>query len=192
LLFGSVRSGDGPVHQGRRSFQEDKRTMRIAYHLRSMEQRVQESLAWRRFSMVLFGLFVGFALTLSMIGIYGVVSYLVVQGTRELRIRIALDASETNILNLVIRQGMLLAVSGIAIGLASGLAMARLMRGLLFGIDASDPLTYVTVCISLALIAGGRDLRSCAACYARGSNGVSQVGVGSRPGSALGTNTRDF
>jgi predicted permease len=124
------------------------------YHLRSMEQRVQESLARRRFSMILFGLFGGFALALAMIGIYGVVSYLVAQGTRELGIRIALGASETSILNLVIRQGMLLAVSGIAIGLASGLVMARHMRGLLFGIEASDPVTYVTVCMSLALIAG--------------------------------------
>jgi ABC-type antimicrobial peptide transport system permease subunit len=123
------------------------------YHLRTMEQRVRESLGRRRFSMVLLGLFAGFALLLATIGIYGVVSYLVTQGTREMGIRLALGASETRILTLVMRQGMLLALAGIAVGLTGGLALARIMRGMLFGISAGDPATYIAVCGSLGLIA---------------------------------------
>jgi predicted permease len=123
------------------------------YHLRTMEQRVRESLGRRRFSMVLLGLFAGFALLLATIGIYGVVSYLVTQGTREMGIRLALGASETRILTLVMRQGMLLALAGIMAGLTGGLVLARIMHGMLFGISAGDPATYIAVCSSLGLIA---------------------------------------
>ena len=91
------------------------------YHVRTMDQRVDESLARRRFSMLLLGVFASVALVLATIGIYGVMAYLVNQGTRELGIRIALGASQRNILNLVVRQGMALAVSGVTIGLARSL-----------------------------------------------------------------------
>jgi ABC-type antimicrobial peptide transport system permease subunit len=77
----------------------------------------------------------------------------VTQGTREMGIRLALGASETRILTLVMRQGMLLALAGIAVGLTGGLALARIMRGMLFGISAGDPATYIAVCGSLGLIA---------------------------------------
>ena len=112
------------------------------YYVRTMEQRVNESLARRRFSMLLLGVFASVALVLATIGIYGVMAYLVNQGTRELGIRIALGASQRNILSLVVRQGMALAFSGVTIGLAAAFLLTRLMRSLLFGVEATDPITF--------------------------------------------------
>ena len=122
------------------------------YRARTMEQQVAESLARRRFSMLLLGFFAGIALILATIGIYGVMAYLVNQGTRELGIRMALGASPRNILNLVVRQGMALAVSGVAIGLAAAFLLSRLIQSLLFGVEASDPITFVGIAMLLAAI----------------------------------------
>ena len=118
-----------------------------------MEQRVDESLARRRFSMLLLGVFAGVALVLATIGIYGVMAYLVNQGTRELGIRLALGASQRNILSLVVRQGMVLAISGVTIGLAAAFLLTRLIRSLLFGVEATDPVTFVGIAFLLAMIA---------------------------------------
>jgi predicted permease len=123
------------------------------YYVRTMEQRVNESLARRRFSMLLLGVFASVALVLATIGIYGVMAYLVSQGTRELGIRIALGASQRNILSLVVRQGMALALSGVAIGLAAAFLFTRLMRSLLFGVEATDPITFAGIALLLAMIA---------------------------------------
>ena len=109
------------------------------YYVRTMEQRVNESLARQRFSMLLLGVFASVALVLATIGIYGVMAYLVNQGTRELGIRIALGASPRNILRLVVRQGMVLAFSGVAIGLVAAFLLVRLMRSMLFGVEVTDP-----------------------------------------------------
>jgi predicted permease len=122
------------------------------YHVRTMEQQVNESLAQRRFSMTLLGVFAGVALALATIGIYGVMAYLVNQGTRELGIRIALGASRRNILTLVVRQGMVLAVSGVTIGLVAAFVLTRLMRSLLFGVEATDPLTFAGISSLLGAI----------------------------------------
>jgi predicted permease len=122
------------------------------YHVRTMEQQVNESLAQRRFSMTLLGVFAGVALALATIGIYGVMAYLVNQGTRELGIRIALGASQRNILTLVVRQGMVLAVSGVTIGLVAAFVLTRLMRSLLFGVEATDPLTFAGISLLLGTI----------------------------------------
>ena len=122
------------------------------YHVRTMEQQVNESLAQRRFSTLLLGLFASVALALATIGIYGVMAYLVNQGTRELGIRIALGASQRNILTLVVRQGMMLAVSGVAIGLAAAFLLTRLMRSLLFGVEATDPITFAGISLLLATV----------------------------------------
>ena len=122
------------------------------YHVRTMEQQVNESLAQRRFSMLLLGFFAGIALVLATIGIYGVMAYLVNQGTRELGIRIALGASQGNILSLVVRQGMILAVSGVTIGLAAAFLLTRLLRSLLFGVQASDPITFAGISLLLGMI----------------------------------------
>lgn len=123
------------------------------YHVRTMEQQVNESLAQRRFSMMLLAVFASVALALATIGIYGVMAYLVNQGTRELGIRIALGASQRNILGLVVRQGMVLAFSGVMIGLAASFLLTRLMRSLLFGVEATDPITFTGISLLLAAIA---------------------------------------
>jgi predicted permease len=123
------------------------------YSVRSMEERVDGSLAGRRFSMLLLGLFAGVALALATIGIYGVMAYLVNQGTREIGIRMALGATQREILRLVVLQGMTLAVSGVAIGLAAAFVFARLMRSLLFGVSASDPITFGAISVLLLFVA---------------------------------------
>ena len=123
------------------------------YNVRTMDDRVQESLARRRFSMVMLGLFAALALALATIGIYGVMAYMVNQGTREIGIRLALGATQRNILHLIVRQGMILALTGVAIGLAGAFALTRLMRSLLFGVRSTDPLTFVAIAALLTLIA---------------------------------------
>jgi predicted permease len=123
------------------------------YHPRTMKQQVNESLARRRFSTFLLGVFASVALALATIGIYGVMAYLVNQGTRELGIRIALGASQRNIVTLVVRQGMTLAFSGVMIGLAAAFPLTRLIRSMLFGVGATDPTTFVGISLLLAMIA---------------------------------------
>ena len=122
------------------------------YYVRTMEQRVNESLARRRFTMLLLGVFASVALALATIGIYSVMAYLVDQGTRELGIRIALGASSRHILSLVLLQGVALAFSGVTIGLASALLLTRLIRSLLFGVEATDPITFAGFSLLLAMI----------------------------------------
>ncbi|HEU4415740.1 MAG TPA: ABC transporter permease [Candidatus Angelobacter sp.] len=123
------------------------------YRVLTMEQRVAESLARRRFSTVLLVLFAGFALALATIGIYGVMAYLVSQGTREIGIRMALGASQRGILSLVVRQGMVLALCGVGLGLIAAFAFARLVSGLLFGVRPTDPLTFTAIACLLATVA---------------------------------------
>src|SRR5215472_8045252 len=122
------------------------------YYVRTMEQRVDESLARRRFSMLLLGVFASVALVLATIGVYGVTTYLVNLGTRELGIRIALGASERHVLSLVVRQGMALALSGVTVGLAAAFLLTRLIRSLLFGVAATDPFTFVGISLLLAIV----------------------------------------
>jgi len=123
------------------------------YYVRTMRQRMDESLARRRFSMLLLAVFASFALVLATIGIYSVMAYLVNQGTREIGIRMALGATQRNVLSLVVRQGMALALSGVMIGLAAAFLFTRLIRNLLFGVEATDPITFVAIPLMLLLIA---------------------------------------
>jgi predicted permease len=123
------------------------------FHPVTMDQRVQESLARRRFSMLLLSLFAALAVALAMIGIYGVVSYLVNQGTREIGIRMALGATPRAILHLVIARGMALAIPGVTIGLLVSIAFTRAMRTLLFGVSPVDPFTFVAIPLLLAFVA---------------------------------------
>jgi putative ABC transport system permease protein len=112
---------------------------------RTMEQVVSESTAPRRFNMVLLSLFAGSALFLASIGIYGVISYLVTQRTREIGIRSALGARRFDILKLVISQGMALALIGAGIGLAASFALTRTVSSLLFSVSTTDPLIFLEV-----------------------------------------------
>jgi predicted permease len=123
------------------------------YKMRTMEERVEASLAERRFSMLLLTLFAMLALGLAAIGIYGVMSYLVSQGARELGIRLALGAAPRDVLLLVVRQGMSISVAGMVLGLAGAFALTRFMRTLLYGVQASDPVTFAAIAAILTLVA---------------------------------------
>jgi predicted permease len=123
------------------------------YGVRSMAQRVAESLARRRFSTWMLVLFSSLSLALAAIGVYGVMSYLVSQGTREIGIRMALGATRRGIMGLVVRQGMTLAITGVAIGLVGALLLTRLLSSLLFGVSVTDPLTFAAISLLLVLVA---------------------------------------
>ncbi|MBK5299426.1 MAG: ABC transporter permease [Vicinamibacteria bacterium] len=123
------------------------------YRVTSMADRLDGSLATRRFSMLLLALFATLALGLATIGVYGVMAYFVTQGTRELGIRMALGASPRAILLLVVGQGALVAAAGLVIGLGAAFALGRFMESLLFGVGATDPLTFTAIPLALALVA---------------------------------------
>jgi len=123
------------------------------YRVVTMDQRIAESLSRRRFTTILLALFAGLALALATVGIYGVMAYLVSQGTRELGIRMALGATQPAILRMVIRQGLLLALCGVGIGLIAAVAFGRLVSGLLFGVRATDPVTFGAIAILLTAVA---------------------------------------
>ena len=123
------------------------------YDIKTMDQRLSESLARRRFAMFALGLFAAVAMLLAAVGIYGVMSYSVTQRTREIGIRMALGAPTSGVLRLIVGQGMLLAGVGVVIGLAGAVATTRLMASLLYGISATDPTTFVAIGVLLASIA---------------------------------------
>jgi putative ABC transport system permease protein len=118
-----------------------------------MNERVGESLARRRFSMMLLTLFALLALGLTTIGTYGVIAYLVTQGTREIGIRMALGATPRGVLLLIVRQGAVMGLIGIATGVAGALLLTPFIRSLLFGIQATDPLTFGGIAMLLVLVA---------------------------------------
>jgi predicted permease len=115
------------------------------YNLKPMTQRVDESLASRRFSTTLLAIFAVLAAALAAVGIYGVIAFLVEQGTKEVGIRMALGASPRSIGLLVLRHGMALAVSGVVAGVIGAFALTRVMRSLLFGVGFTDGFTYTAV-----------------------------------------------
>jgi putative ABC transport system permease protein len=123
------------------------------YDVKTMEQLVSESLARRRFAMLALGLFSVVALVLAALGIYGVMSYTVAQRTREIGIRLALGAQTRSVLKLVVGQGMRLAVFGVGLGLVVAAAMARMIASLLFGVAATDPVTFLVIALLLAGVA---------------------------------------
>ncbi len=123
------------------------------YGVRTMEQIVSASIADRRFSMLLLGIFAGLALLLAAVGIYGVISYTVAQRTREIGIRMALGAGQRDVLKVVVGQGMAPVLAGLGVGLAASFGLTRLMAGMLYGVRASDPVTLVGVAVVLAAVA---------------------------------------
>ena len=120
------------------------------YNVTTMQERFDKSLARRRFTMLVLGTFAAISLGLAMIGIYGLIAYLVGQGTREVGIRLALGATPRNIMTLVVRGGMTLAFLGIGIGIGGALVVSRLMRSLLFGVGVTDVVTFAAVPTLLA------------------------------------------
>ncbi len=130
----------------------------IIYDAHTMESSISDSLAERRFAMVLLGVFAALALLLASIGIYGVIAYLVGQRTQEIGIRMALGAQRTDVLRMMLWEGTRLTLMGVAIGIAAGLALTRLMTKMIYGVSATDPLTFSGVAMVLMLVAT-------AACY---------------------------
>jgi putative ABC transport system permease protein len=126
----------------------------------TMEQIISQSpsVFLRRYPSYLIGSFAVLALVLAMVGLYGLVSYSVSQRTRELGIRIALGAQQNDVMHLVLGEGARLTLIGVVIGLAAALGLTQLMRSLLFGVSAADPITFVSVAMVLALV-------SIVACY---------------------------
>ena len=116
---------------------------------------LSSTIADRKFNMFLLGAFAAVALSLAAVGIYGLIAYSVAQRTRELGIRIALGAVPRDVLLLVIRQGVTLALAGIVIGSLGAIALTRWMRSMLFQVDPLDPLTFAAVGVALAAVAIG-------------------------------------
>ncbi|MFL6276643.1 MAG: ABC transporter permease [Blastocatellia bacterium] len=126
-------------------------------NVRNMSELLDRALLAAKFSLLLLGLFAGIALVLAAVGIYGVMSYAVTQRTHEIGVRMALGARPGDVLSMVIRQGMLLAAAGVVVGVVGAWALTRLMASLLFGVSASDPLTFALI----ALLLGGVALVAC-------------------------------
>jgi putative ABC transport system permease protein len=122
-------------------------------NVNTMEQLVAQSVAQRRFGMFLVGIFAALALVLAVIGIYGVVSYSVAQRTNEIGVRMALGASATDVLKMVLKNGMTLALIGVGLGLAGAFAATRLMASLLFEVKPTDIATFAIVSVGLILVA---------------------------------------
>jgi putative ABC transport system permease protein len=123
------------------------------YDVRTMDDYVARSLAQRRFSLVLMLIFGGVALLLAAVGIYGVMSYTVAQRTSEIGIRIALGATPAAVLSMVVREGMTLVGAGLALGGIGALALTRLLASMLYGVSATDGLTYAAIAALLAGVA---------------------------------------
>ena len=119
----------------------------------AIDEMFSASLSRQRFNTLLLTIFSWLALALAAIGIYGVMSYTVTQRTHEIGIRMALGAQRRDVLKLIVRQGIGLAVLGVALGLAAAFALTRLMSSLLFGIGATDPFTFAAIALLLVAVA---------------------------------------
>jgi putative ABC transport system permease protein len=122
------------------------------YNLKTMNDVISTSAAPRRIPMLLLSAFAGVAMLLAMLGIYGVTAYYVTQRTHEIGVRMALGAQIVDVLKLVLRRAMLLAVVGIGIGIAGAVAVTRYLTSLLFGVEPIDTLTFVAVAVVLAVV----------------------------------------
>jgi predicted permease len=122
-------------------------------NIRTLDQVFATAVSRERFQTLLLGLFAALALVLAIVGLYGVMSYAVTQRTQEIGIRMALGAERGEVLRLIIGQGMALTLAGVALGLGAALAVTRLMAGILFGVTATDPATFVVVASLLVVVA---------------------------------------
>ena len=125
----------------------------VVYAVQTLDQVLANSLAARRFSMILLAIFATLALLLACVGIYGVISYLVGQRTHEIGVRVALGAQPADVMRLVVGGGAKMAFIGVAIGIAAAFGLTRLMAGELFGVTAHDPLTFLAVAFVLVAVA---------------------------------------
>jgi predicted permease len=138
---------------GIRSTSRQMSSDQVIYAAQTMDEIISDSLAARRFSMILLGIFAALALLLFSVGIYGVISYLVGQRAQEIGIRIALGARRRDVLRLVLSHSVKMAVLGVFLGIAASLALTHLMARMLYGVSATDPLTFVAVAAVLTFVA---------------------------------------
>jgi putative ABC transport system permease protein len=122
------------------------------YNVKTMEQYMADSTARRRFNMLLLAIFAGVALVLAVVGLYGVMSYTVLQRTHEIGIRMALGARRGDVLRMIVGQGLILALVGAALGLAAAFALTRVIRGMLYGVGSTDPATFIAVTALLLIV----------------------------------------
>ena len=125
----------------------------IIWRAQTLEQLLSTSVAPRKFNMMLLGIFAGVALVLAAVGLYGVMSYSVSWRTQEIGIRMALGAKRTDVLRMVVRQGMTMTLIGLALGLVGVIAFSRVMVGMLYGVSPTDPLTFAGVSMVLLVVA---------------------------------------
>jgi putative ABC transport system permease protein len=154
-MYLAVRATSEPtalVAAIRRQVQELDKEQPIA-RIATMDERRAESLLQARFNTLLLGIFAAVALLLAIIGIYGVMSYLVAERRREIGIRLALGAQRRDVLGLIVKRGMKLVLIGTLIGLGGAVWLTRLMTSLLYGVSATDPLTFAAVASVLAAAA---------------------------------------
>ncbi len=142
-----------PVFDSVRQTLQRVNSENIVYSAQTMNEVIADSLATRRFTMQILGLFAALALLLSSVGIYGVVSYVVGQRSHEIGIRMALGAQRSHILKLILSHGARMAAAGVGIGLVAAFGLTHLMAKMLFGISATDPVTFIGVSILLIVVA---------------------------------------
>jgi predicted permease len=135
-----------------RAIHEVDPTMPV-YDIRTMDDRLKDSLARQRFATIMLGSFSVFAMILAIVGVYGVMSHLVTQGTHDIGVRMALGAQRNRIVSMVIRRGMELTAAGVVLGLVGAALMTRVMASLLFGVSATDLATFASVPLTLVAIA---------------------------------------
>lgn len=153
-VFMVVRSASDPknlagsVRGAIRSVDADLPVFKVT----TMEQMVSDSVAKRRFSMLLLGIFAAVALVLATVGLYGLISYSVTQRTHEIGIRMALGAREADVLTMVIGRGLLLSLIGLGVGLVAALFLTRLIRNLLFSVGPTDPQVFIWIAVLLSAV----------------------------------------
>ena len=123
------------------------------FGVKTMDEYISQSVSTPRFKTTLLSIFAAVALVLTVVGLYGVMSYAVAQRTNEIGIRLALGAQTKDVLSLIIKQGLQLILLGLAIGLLGAVALMKIISGLLFGVTTKDPFTFVAVAVVLTFIA---------------------------------------
>jgi len=146
---GSAEAFAGSIREALRGFNSKA----VMFHTETMDNVIARSLAARRFAMILLAVFAVLALALSSIGIYGVISYVAGQRRNEIGIRITLGAQRSDILKIILGHGARLSLVGVAVGLVAAAGLTRLMKTILFGVNATDPLTFAVVVMVLTVVA---------------------------------------
>jgi putative ABC transport system permease protein len=153
LVIRSTTEDASQLAQAARAAVKTVDPKQIIWRAQTIEQLLGTSVAPRKFNMLLLGIFAGVALVLAAVGLYGVMSYSVSWRTQEIGIRMALGAKRTDVLRMVVRQGMTMTLIGLALGLIGVFGLSRVIAGLLYGVSPTDPLTFIGVSIVLLMVA---------------------------------------